>query len=43
MKDEKKIMCIVPQKVNEYDQEMPQLHREEKTQSTKATQQQEDN
>ena len=30
-------------KVNEYDQEMPQSNCEEETQSTKATQQKEDN
>ena len=35
-------MCNVPQKVKEYDQEIPQSHREEETQRTKATQQQED-
>ena len=27
------IMCNVPKKVNEYDQGMPQSHREEETQS----------
>ena len=36
-------MCNVPQKVNEYDQEIPQSHRQEEAQSTRATQQQEDN
>ena len=36
-------MCNVPQKVNEYDHEMSQSHSEEEIQSTKATQQQEDN
>ena len=36
-------MCNVPQKVNEYDKEMPQSHCEEETQSNKAIQQKEDN
>ena len=36
-------MCNVPQKVNEYDQEMPRSHHEEETPSTKATQQQDHN